>query len=439
MAALKEVQQGQGDAAIAADLKERVCGLIDALTSADPAAQQDYADLLARASALWHRKQVMLGTKRETRDMVSEVVFHRLERAFATFRGGSDGRDGERCAEWLVGSLFAGRAIADFARALDQTMLETQEKQDFTFAGQTDFISIQEVLQLVSSGGYTGILGLEKADNRLDLFIRDGKVVLFDPHHITRRILPGPDNQSHREIPLEIMEQAEQIKASAEIPLLVGMYCLGFLREDELPDLLQNLGLEVFYEFLCETGTCNFFYRKLDEMPDFVAEYGYAMSVTPILLEGSKRVDEWNVLLEVFPDPDEAIQPMDGMLARLDGLDLGVHEIKLFASLNNGVSPRLLASSIGLPLFDVYQHLVRYARDGVLVPIGGSETLKDITFTLEETMERAFEALDANDDNLEQERALEDALGDPFAGDGGNESFLDVLARNDPGVHRQDS
>ena len=59
------------------------------------------------------------------------------------------------------------------------------------------------------------------------------------------------------------------------------------------------------------------------------------------------------------------------------------------------------------------------------------------------TMEKAFEALDANDDELSKERALEDALGDPFGGDGdddgGNETFLDVLARNDPGVVRPPS
>ena len=100
--------------------------------------------------------------------------------------------------------------------------------------------------------------------------------------------------------------------------------------------------------------------------------------------------------------------------------------------------------SIGLPLFDIYQNLVRYARDGILVPIGGTAALKDITFTLEETMEKAFEALDANDDDLSKERALEDALGDPF-GDGGGlmagagETFLDVLARNDPGTIRPPS
>ena len=53
--------------------------------------------------------------------------------------------------------------------------------------------------------------------------------------------------------------------------------------------ILQNLGLEIFYEFLCHTGKCSFFYKQLDEMPDYVSEHGYAMPVTPILLEGHQK------------------------------------------------------------------------------------------------------------------------------------------------------
>lgn len=438
MADVKQVRPEQDDASLASELKARLCQLVDDLVSGGVTVEQDFAGVLSRAEVLWQRKQLMLGVKSETRDMIGDLVLDRLERAMAAFRNTNDAADVECAAEWLLGSLFAGNAITDFARALDERMLETQAEQDFSFAGQTDFISIQEVLQLMSSGGYTGVLALEKADNRLDLFIKQGMVVLFDPHHIVRRMLPGPDGVSYRELSSRLIEDAEKIKASAEIPLLVAMNRLGEIRDDELPDHLQNLGLEIFYEFLCETGKCSFFYKKLDEMPDYVREHGHPMPVTPILLEGSKRMDEWRVLQDVFPDPDQRIEPMDGMLARLDGFNLGPHDIKLIGALGSGVSPRQLSQSIGLPLFDVYQHLVRYARDGILVPIGGSEALKDITFTLEETMEKAFEALDANDDVLSKERALEDALADPFAGSGddGGETFLDILAKTDPGVRR---
>ena len=39
-------------------------------------------------------------------------------------------------------------------------------------------------------------------------------VVLFDPHHIVRRMLPAPDGVSYRELSPRLIEDAERIKAS---------------------------------------------------------------------------------------------------------------------------------------------------------------------------------------------------------------------------------
>ncbi len=424
------------DQALVTDLKKRMCHLVDVLAADGKSAAAEFEGLLTRAGDLWRRKQKMEGTKGETRDLIGEVIFSRLRRAFRSFHESGDASRVNHSTEWLMGMLFSGSVLTDLARAFDHKMLEARRQQEFSFAGQADFISIQEVLQLLSGGGYSGMLALEKADNRLDLFIKNGMIVMFDSHHLMRRVLPGQDALHYREIPMDLIAQAEEMKKSTGLPLLVGLNRLGYLRDEELPDVLQNLGLEVFYEFLCEGDSCTFFYRKLDSMPEFVDAYGEAMHVTPILLEGSKRMDEWNVLMEVFPDPDAPLEPVSDMFARIDGLNLGVLEIKLLATVNRGSSPRQVSTSIGLPLFEVYQHLVRWARDGIIVPVGGAQSLADITFTLEETMKKAFEVLDANDDDLSTAKALEDALGDPFSDSGGG-SFLDILAANDPGVMRK--
>ena len=221
------------------------------------------------------------------------------------------------------------------------------------------------------------------------------------------------------------------------MPLLLGLVELDFLQEDEVPDLLQHLGLEVFYDFLSEQNGCMFFYNPLDEMPDFVLAYGHPMPVTPILLEASRHTDDWRSMKRVFPDTAKPVTPVDDLFARIAELDLGVLEIKLLAMINGETSPCQLAPAIGLPLFEVYRLLVRYACEGVIVPDGGQESLQQAAFALEDTMERAFEVLDANDDDLSRASALDDALGDPFADakdpgpTGHAESFLDILANKD--------
>lgn len=428
----------KGEVQLAADLKERVCALVDSLVQPDNShAQESFEALLTRATELWRRKQAMEGTKSETRDLLGEVLFSRLRAAFRDFHNKDDASVEIRSAEWVMGMLFAGSTLTEFARALDRAMLESSRPQDFSFAGRADFISVEAVLQMLTSGKYHGVLGIEKDDNRIDLFIRDGMVLFLDPHHLIRRVLPGHNSMNYREVPAELIKQAEDIKAHKGTPLLLGLVELGFLKEGELPDLLQHLGLEVFNEFLSEQGACSFFYRKLDELPQFVEDLGHPMPVTPILLEGSKRRDDWSAMLKVFPDPDKPVQPVPDMFARISEMDLGVLEIKLLAMINGDASPRQLAPLIGLPLFEVYQHLVRYARDGVITADGGAQSLSDVIFTLEETMEKAFEVLDANDDELSREHALDDALSDPFdeQDDGSDgtegESFLDILSGKD--------
>ena len=82
---------------------------------------------------------------------------------------------------------------------------------------------------------------------------------------------------------------------------------------------------------------------------------------------------------------------------------------------------------------------------GVLVPPGGLEALADVSFSVEESMERAFEALDANDDKLAVDNALDAVLGlDPApaaggtgagedsTGEGSGESILTKLRPGEP-------
>lgn len=421
-----------------ADLNQRVGRLIDTLIGTDPgAAAEAFESLMGRANDLWRRKQAMEGTKSETRDLLGEVLFSRLRQAFREFHEGDDAATEIRAAEWVLGMLFSGTALTEFATALDRAMLEAARPQDFSFAGRADFISVEEVLQLLSSGKYNGMLAIEKDDNRLDIYIDRGMVVCLDPHHLVRRVFSNKDRMAHKEISPEDLKKAEQIKKQDGVPLLLGLQRSGVVDEAMVEDLMQNLGLEVLYEFLAEQGACTFFYKRLEQMPDFAQKYGHPMPVTPILLEGSKRNDDWQALLKVFPHPEKPIRPQADMFARIAGMDMGVLEIKLLAMINGETSPRQLAPNIGLPLFDVYQHLVRFAREEIIVPDGGLESLHDVSFSLEESMEMAFEALDANDDQLARDQALDGVLGDfdPDQGEepaeGGSESFLDILAQTD--------
>ena len=167
----------------------------------------------------------------------------------------------------------------------------------------------------------------------------------------------------------------------------------------------------------------------MDDLPDFALEHDLRLGITPILLEGNKRLDEWQTMLSVFPDPKAPVEPTEDMSAHISQMNLGVLEIKLLALIDGENTPLTLSEYMGLPLQDIYHHLVSFAREGAIVPPGGFAALQDVSMSVEESMEIAFEALDANEDELGVSSALDSVFGgeDPVTPEEDGEVHLDFL------------
>jgi Domain of unknown function (DUF4388) len=397
---------------VAGELESRLGPIIDAILGQDTAvAEASFLNLLKRVQDFVERQRKLEGSKNDTRDLLSELLFTRMRRGLGTFLQGDD-RSKLRVAEWVMGAMFSTSVLAEFAQAVDRVLLQSRgQSADFDFAGRTDFISVEEVLQMLASGKHQGCLSLEKADNRLDIYMHEGRIALLDPHRMIRRVMPSGDAMQHREIPEAAVARAETERTASSRPVLLSLHEQGVFRRDELREVLRAFGKEVLFDFMRETGTYAFYYRRLDALPEHATQHDLRIGVTSILLEGSKFVDDWRLLQAVFPNADQAVEPCEDMFARLGDLTLGVMEIKLIGLLNGAMSPRGLVQALGLPLHEVYQLLVRLAREGVIEPPAGSAVLADVTLSLEESMQEAFAALEANDDTSIRNHALDKVLG----------------------------
>ena len=76
---------------LAADLKVRICELVDSLVSGDEEqAGAHLESFLLKANELVRRKRAFEGTKHETRDLLGELLFTRLRRGMRRFVGSQD-------------------------------------------------------------------------------------------------------------------------------------------------------------------------------------------------------------------------------------------------------------------------------------------------------------------------------------------------------------
>ena len=398
---------------LAGDLKARLGSLIDSIVSAREAnARDEWDHLLQKGKELVRRKLAMQGTKNETRDLLGELLFGRLRRGFREFLKSADARLEVKAAEWVLGNWLAGGALTEFAQALDKAILEAGAPREYSFAGRTDFISVEEVMQLLGAGKHTGCLSIERPDNRIDMWIDRGVVAFLDPHRMIRRVLPGGNKMVYREIRPEMLAEAETLHSQQGLPMFLALRDLGFFKPEEVKDMMRLLGEEVVHDFIRDQGSCAFSYRRCTELPDYAKEFNLRLGITPILLEASKVLDDWRVISKVFPDPDAPVQPVPDMFSKISSLDLAVLEIKLLTQINGENSPRQIAPIMGLPLKEVYSVLVNFAKAGVVIAPGGLESLPEESLDAESSMQVAFDALDANDDKAAIGSALGKVLGD---------------------------
>jgi hypothetical protein len=221
----------------------------------------------------------------------------------------------------------------------------------------------------------------------------------------------------HREIPEAVITEAESRRAREGVPVMLSLTERGIFRKDELKDVMRTFGKEVLFDFMRESRPYAFYYRKLDVLPDFAEANDLRLGVTSILLEGSKQLDDWKQMLQVFPDPDAPLEPKADMFARMGDVALGVLEIKLLSQINGDTTPRSLVSVLGLPLYDVYHLLLRLSHEGILSAAGSVDLLQGFHFgndegSVQESMQEAFAALDANDDAEQRRSAIDRVFGD---------------------------
>ena len=381
------------------DLSARILETVRSMLDQERnAAEKDFNHLLDRVKELFGRRQSLTAPGGETKDMLVEVLFGRVTRGFAQFYDNAEiAGDPQRAAEFLLGTVLTGAALADFAHVLDRVLMEEGAPKDYHLAGRADFISMDELLQLLSGGKHSGLLSLHNPESRLDIYFRDGLIAFIDPHVLRHRLIPGRGLTRWREIPKDLLNEANEVRSTEGVPVMLTLHERGFLKDDELRDQLRDVGIEQVYAHLQDGKNCAFGYESMDELPDFVERLNVGIPVTPLLLEGHKRIDDWLRIQRVFPDLDEPLQPTPEMYQRLGTLSLDVVELKSLTMVNGSNTFRDISRDTGLSNYALGDLLVGFAREGIIVPPGGAESLFDDSMSFEESMAAAENALDAND------------------------------------------
>jgi tetratricopeptide (TPR) repeat protein len=185
-----------------------------------------------------------------------------------------------------------------------------------SLTGNLQTMSLPDILQWISMGQKTGTLHVERRSVQKRLVVRDGKIFSSwsnDPRESLGQFLIRERMVTEEQLFKALLTQEEKGRLLGSI-----LTSEGVLDEEDLRLALHAKATETIYDlFLWPEGQFEF---KEGEFPHDVL-ISFEMPVTPVILEGMRRVDEWGRIREVFPTMETTLKVQGASHAVEDALE----------------------------------------------------------------------------------------------------------------------
>ncbi len=170
---------------------------------------------------------------------------------------------------------------------------------------------LPDLLQWMAISQKTGILLLQRRDIVKEIYFRLGKIVASasnDPREYFGQFL-----LSYGKIAEEDLMRAFQKQGDTGIKLGRLLVMDGLLQEDEVQRFLRIKAEETIYDlFLWEEGSFKFY----NDAPAQETHVAIEMDVTSIMMEGTRRSDEWARIRNIFPSSEAVLRILPEALTR---------------------------------------------------------------------------------------------------------------------------
>jgi CheY-like chemotaxis protein len=249
-----------------------------------------------------HARSAAMG---QIRSQVSDVVSARIAALFSLAQATSAGPAGDDKV------TTDAAAIADAVKAAldDGALSRTLGSIDLTLFGEgmpglrgdLRVVPLAEVLQLLDVQEQSGVLTVERAEARVDIYFRRGRVDQAIADGVPDEFLLGrfvTDAELMTRGDFEgFLESRESATKTGSGQKLIGqsLVKLGHLVEADLKACLTRQSSELIYEIL-RWRHGRFRFSAGMELPPPVIDAALGLDVEAVLMEGYRRVDEWHLI-----------------------------------------------------------------------------------------------------------------------------------------------
>ena len=210
--------------------------------------------------------------------------------------------------------------------------------------------STTQLLNLINLARKTGTLTIQQNGESAHMSFREGKLIYAylgdnDGNHLAE-ILQNSGKLSSEQA--KIIQSHAEKKSDRELGHL--LITAGRVTQNDIIQSIRQSVLNIVYKLF--TWTDGLFRFETNKLPSS-GHITVPIDLESVIMEGSRRLKEWEILQDELPDLDVAIRFTDRPDARLKNINLTVEEWRVVSFVNPRNTIRQIAKANNLSEFEI--------------------------------------------------------------------------------------
>ncbi len=234
---------------------------------------------------------------------------------------------------------------------------------DLDLQGNIERFTLPEIFQLIASSRKSGTLGIQRDDSIVMVYLKDGDVIYsYGPRQTFHlgKLLRDRGVINDTQLEKAIREQAKNNNSKRLGEILIAHHCID---RADLEKVVKNQVEELLYSLLSwETGSFKFYEGQFPTDEEITVK----ISVENIILEGLRRIDEKNMVMETLPDLDAVYTISSAQAGRSRDVAMEATEWNLMALVDGHRSLEQICKISPFNRDDTLKKLARLSLAGII-------------------------------------------------------------------------
>jgi DNA-binding response OmpR family regulator len=235
----------------------------------------------------------------------------------------------------------------EFAPQSQPALFESGLSGNVYFSGETPFFSFSRALRVIGQEKLTGILRSPGARNNVELYSREGKVVLVTTRDGEAYCPEAPVTLVN--IDSERVREARETQSQTGCPLFITLAREDLILRDPALQLVQHYGQKLFAQ-QWSAPRVRFAFEQTKKLPDFTSEIPADDDVEHWMLSTLRFVQAQDVAEKINYDPESIPAYSRDGFERVQKLRLTVAEAQFASQFNGARSVAQIARNLRLDL-----------------------------------------------------------------------------------------